>query len=100
MISAMYNHVIGPGPNSKIDMNIITPPILPIGHSIWKEIPIKALIKIIVIWHQSMILRLPNLARRAIPPNVVKKFTRPTIPVIVVALMELPPFGFEKTVLE
>jgi len=49
-----------------------------------------------------MIVLLPNLANKAIPPKVVKKLTNPTMPVIVVALNPPLSFGSEllNTVLE
>ena len=47
IISDIYNHVIGPGPNSNIEMKSITPPILPSAKFYWKDMPITAFIMII-----------------------------------------------------
>ena len=71
---------------------------MPGPHYFKIEIPIITFRIVIATLHQKKIFFLPNLESKTNPTNVVKKLTKPTIPVIEVAESELP--VCEKTVFE
>ena len=87
IISAIYNQVIGPGPNSKIQMKTNTPAIRTTGKLLKKAYPTTILIIARSKLVTNIICFLPALASNSIPPNVARKFTIPTSPVMVVAEM-------------
>lgn len=82
MISAMYNQVIGPGPNSKIIMKTKTPPIIKFPALSKSAHPTTPLMIASAAVDQRRRGFLPTTPNNAIPPKVAKKLTTPTIPVM------------------
>ena len=74
IISDMYNQVIGPDVNSNAKMKAVRARITGICMSYRLRTPASSKIITIAAEPQTIRVRLPNLAKRARPPNVAKKF--------------------------
>lgn len=87
IISLMYSQVIGPDENSNTAINDIIQMMVGVVHSFLMDKPTRTNIMAISPFMYSIIVLLPDTAKRPNPPRVLTKLTIPMSAVMVVGSM-------------
>lgn len=90
IISAMYNHVIGPGPNSNSEINTMVKMMTGMSLPYKLSHPIRTKVIAIARLHHIIIVFLPARDKNTMPTKVATKLTEPTRAVTVLPLNEVP----------